>query len=402
MKRAFALLLVSVTWVFAAAVPEDPFDPPALYLFWDRDPSTTMVIRWHRLKEAKTEAFFRGAGETEWRSKTGGSWPLPKSERIVHSVELEGLEPGGTYEFCFAPGHQTFRFRTMPNKLQGPVRFVSGGDVYHEKKWMDAMNALAGKMDASFVVFGGDLAYSCSGAVVPEKMERWEEYFASWKQHARTPDGRLVPMLVAIGNHEVPGSWHQPSENAKVYAALFLSPGATTYSLLDFGKYLTLFRLDSSHISPVAGAQTDWLEDALKQRRSVPNKIPVYHVPAFPSIREDTGGESGKITQSIRQSWVPLFEKYGVGIAFENHDHAFKRTFPLRAGKVDPTGVIYLGDGAWGVNLRKPDPKKPRWYLERTGSVRHFFLVTLYPEARHILAVNENGEFFDEVFQSTR
>jgi hypothetical protein len=42
-------------------------------------------------------------------------------------------------------------------------------------------------------------------------MERWDAYFDSWKQKARTPDGRLVPMLVTIGNHEVRGSYHQPA-----------------------------------------------------------------------------------------------------------------------------------------------------------------------------------------------
>lgn len=402
MTRLILFTLLASLFPCFAVVEDNPFDPPALYLFWEQDPSTTMVIRWHRLDEAKTELFYRPQGQTNWNRASGDSWQLPKSSRDVHSVELSGLKPGEKYEFCFWPGETVFRFRTLPKTLKEPVRFITGGDIYHEKTWMDAMNALTGKLNPAFAVIGGDLAYSCGKADVPEKMERWDDYFLSWKQHARTPEGCLVPMVVTIGNHEVPGSWHQAQENAKVYAALFLTPEHRFYSCLDFGNYLSLFLLDSSHIRPVAGEQTDWLSTSLKQRKSVPHIIPVYHIPAYPSIRPDSGGENGEITQSIRKNWLPLFEKAGVGVAFENHDHAYKRTFPIRAGKIDSKGIIFLGDGAWGVNLRKPDPAKPRWYIEKTGAIRHFYLVTLYPKARHIVAVDEGGRFFDEVYQSTR
>ena len=88
-------------------------------------------------------------------------------------------------------------------------------------------------------------------------------------------------------------------------------------------------------------------------------------------------------------------------VAFENHDHAYKRTHPIRNGKIDPTGIVYLGDGAWGVNLRKPDTGNPRWFIARSDSIRHFFVVTLYPEGRHILAVNDSGQVFDEIYQRT-
>jgi hypothetical protein len=91
-----------------------------------------------------------------------------------------------------------------------------------------------------------------------------------------------------------------------------------------------------------------------------------------------------------------------VKLVFENHDHCFKRTFPIRAGKIDPKGTTYLGDGAWGVEVRKPDPAKPKWYVEKSLPARHFYCVTLTPEARHVLAVNESGQVFDEVYQRVK
>ena len=53
------------------------------------------------------------------------------------------------------------------------------------------------------------------------------------------------------------------------------------------------------------------------------------------------------------------------------------------------------------MTVRKPDAKG-RWYLARAGQIRHIYLVTLYADARHVVAVNENGEFFDEVYQRVR
>lgn len=395
LSRLGCLFIVAFAFITCAA--EGPFDPPALYLQWQRDPTTTMTVHWHTVGEAKTELLFRQPGAADWRSATGTAQPLVGTERIVHTLELTGLTPATDYEFCFAPGERVFKFRTMPKDLSQPVRFITGGDVYGDRSWMDLMNASAARLDPAFIVLGGDLAYSTT-ASNPEQVERWFGYFASWKTNAVAPDGRLIPMLVTIGNHEVRGSYRQPIENAAGFYTVFSMPGAQGYNCLDFGNYLSLFLLDSDHTHTIAGAQTDWLAKNLAARRKVPHVFPFYHTPAYPGYREFEATQA----EQVRTNWCPLFDKYGVKLAFENHDHCFKRTQPLRAGKMDPKGTVYLGDGAWGVKLRVPDPAKPRWYLAKKGAIRHFYLVTLYPEARHVLAVNEAGQVFDEVYQRVK
>lgn len=396
----FPFILCVAVCAFAGSIraqDNNPFDPPALYLQWQRDPTTTMTIHWHTVGEATSELFFRPIGQTNWQSAAGVARPFVGTERTVRIVELTGLQPAANYEFCFQPGARMFKFRTMPKDLSQPVRFITGGDVYHDFKWMNPMNALAARLDPAFVVFGGDLAYA-HGGTNEEKVTRWFDYFASWKTNAVAPDGRLIPMLVTLGNHEVKDSYRQPNEKAASFYTLFSSPGAQGYTALDFGKYLSLFLLDSDHTHAIAGEQAEWLDKNLSARRKVPHVFPVYHTPGYPGFREDTG----KQAQEVRAHWSPLFDKHRVKIVFENHDHCFKRTFPIRAGKVDAKGTTYLGDGAWGVGLRKPDPTKPKWYIAKSGEIRHLFLVTLYPEARHVLAVNESGEIFDEVYQRVK
>lgn len=395
--KSWLLLLAVVAAVFSARAAEGEFDPPALYLQWQRDPTTTMTIHWHTAGEAKTELNYRKPDDANWQFAAGTAKPLPGTDRFVHTVELTDLLPATSYNFCFRPGERTFKFRTMPKDLSQPVRFITGGDVYGDRNWMGQMNALAGRLDPAFVVLGGDLAYS-QGGTNEEKISRWFDYFASWKTNAIAPDGRLIPMLVTIGNHEVNGSYRQSPTKAASFYTVFSMPGPQGYNTLDFGKYLSLLLLDSDHTHPIAGAQTEWLANKLAARRKVPHVFPVYHTPGYPGFREDTGNQA----KEVRTHWSPLFDKYKVKLAFENHDHAFKRTHPLRANKVDATGTVYLGDGAWGVGLRKPDPNKPRWYIARSAAIRHLYLVTLYADSRHVLAINESGEIFDELYQRVK
>jgi hypothetical protein len=393
--RAVKFHLIAVLSLLGVILPgattAAPFDPPALYLQWQRDPTTTMTIHWHTIGQARTELNYRIAGGTNWAAALGSAQPFVGTERWVHVVELTGMKPATDYEFAFEPDGKIFKFRTMPKDLSQPVRFVTGGDVYHEKRWMDRMTTLAARMDPAFVVFGGDLAYA-HGGTNEEQITRWFDYFASWKTNAVAPDGRLIPMLVTLGNHEVKGSYRKPLDNARSFYTLFSSPGPQGYQCLDFGKYMTLLLLDSDHTHTIAGEQTTWLGKQLAQRRKVPHVFPVYHTPGYPGFREDTGTQA----KEVRTHWSPLFDKYGVKLAFENHDHCFKRTHPIRANKIDPKGTIYLGDGAWGVGVR---PTKPKWYIAKSGDIRHLYLVTLFPDARHVVAINEGGQIFDEVYQ---
>ena len=100
----------------------------------------------------------------------------------------------------------------------------------------------------------------------------------------------------------------------------------------------------------------------------------MYHIPLYPSIRSFGGSRS----ERGREEWGPLFDRHNVEVAFENHDHALKRTHSLRDGRIVPSGegTLYLGDGALGRGAR-PQPKDAaeRTYLARAASIQHFWLV---------------------------
>lgn len=373
-----------------------PFDPPAVYLTWQHDPTTTITIQWHTLGARDDVVEYQRLDERKWHTTLGSHHPLPHSDRIVHVAELTGLEPGTDYRFRFGENSVAFTFRTMPQDAQRPIRFVVGGDTMEPFDFLDegfeATCRLAARQDPMFAVIGGDIAYA-NGA--PKLVKRWYRWLAGWKKYMVTSDGRLIPLLVAIGNHEVQGQYNQTPEKAPFFYSLFALPNPQGYHVVDFGRYMSVIVLDSEHTHPIDGGQTDWLSRTLAKRQEVPHVFVAYHVPAYPSVRKF----DNRVSAKVREHWVPLFERFGVDVVFEHHDHAYKRTFPIRNNAFDERGVLYLGDGGWGVMPRRP---RERWYLAKTASTRHFILGRIHGRSRSFLAIDGQGHVIDEVHQSPK
>ena len=376
----------------------------ALFLTWQQDPLTTMTIDWHTLDEGRVPVlYYRQEGAQHWLGAVGASHPFPFSDRTIHRVELTGLMPGTTYEFRLEETPGVYNFRTMPDNLLEPLRFVAGGDTRTSKEWMDEANRQAMRFDPDFIVWGGDLAYADAD---PRNIDNWYEWFDSIMETLITECGRVVPIFVAIGNHEVAwlprlertGGLHLAEEHgwqnhdAVFFYDLFAFPKKPGYGVLDFGNYLSIIILNTDHGEPVIGPQTDWLEAILSERQHVPHVFPVYHVPAYPSVRDfDTW-----TSPEVREFWTPLFDEYGVKIAFEHHDHAYKRTPPIRQGAIDSLGVVYIGDGAWGVEPREVHDANATWYLEKALSVRHVIGVTIQGRHQHFLMLDNEGNLIDQ------
>lgn len=406
-RRLFLLCFV----LAAIACNAANYDPVALYLTWQRNPESTMIIRWLTPPDRQEDLIeYQQENVGEWLTANGYHMPLPQNvPYLMHSVELTHLQPDTNYIFRTGHDGRIFKFQTMPATLNQPIRFVAGGDMYHDGiEFLHATNRQAASTSPLFALVGGDIAYAADSKAsylpswlnrwidTPTKQDfnRWLAWLIAWKNDMVTPDGRLVPFLPVVGNHDVNGEFEQTPVQAPFFYSLFAMPGQQGYNVLDFSNYMSIILLDSDHSHPIKGDQTNWLANTLKCRQHVPHKFALYHVPAYPSARS----YNLKTSQKIRKYWVPYFDRYQLTAAFENHDHTYKRTHPMLNGAISQKGVIYIGDGAWGVESpRTPSKPSKKLYLAQAASKRHFLLVTIEPEKRTVTAVSSDGETFDQL-----
>lgn len=379
------------------------YDPPALYLTWQKDPLTTMTIMWVSPLDYENDTVqYRPHEDENWTFALGSHTKLPNdTPYYIHQVELTGLKPNTPYSFQIGHEGPTFKFRTAPKDLNDPIHFVAGGDVYHDTlEEVDAMTRQAAKYDPLFALVGGDIAYSVSKLTFfTEKFDRWFDLLKVWKKTLVTKEGYLIPIIPAIGNHEVIGGNNESPKKAKFFYTLFPFPGSQGYNVLDFANYLSVFILDSGHTHPIDGAQSEWLAKQLSIRQSVDNKVALYHIGAYPSYRP----EDGPYRKKIVKNWVPLFEKYGLSVAFENHDHAYKRTHLILKGEINPKGVLYIGDGSWGISdPRKPKTPQKRWYLAKSAKETQVSCVTLFDDKRVYRSINIDGQLIDYFEQDVK
>ena len=311
--------------------------------------------------------------------------PFGNAPFEVASVEFTGLQPDTQYRFQIEGDDEVYSFKTAPRTLNNNIRFLTGGDL-DVSEATDRLHRLAAARAPLFAVLGGDLAYA-NGVQWP----KWPLFLKSWSKLMRTAQNQLIPVVCAIGNHEVLFGYNQTRNSAPYFYALFDDLFTNrNYTVIDFGAYLSIFLLDSGHTSNLGPNQTSWFESELNRRFQTLYRIPIYHVPAYPAHREFENRGS----TLVRNTWTPLIDKYKIPFVFENHDHVYKRTHKLKNFKRDENGSIYIGDGAWGQSTREVYPD--RWYIDVAKSKRHFIEVDLSAQNAEIRAIDIDGEVIDQ------
>lgn len=316
--------------------------------------------------------------------------PMELSDgRALYVATLTGLTPGTDY--YFVTGDEEYglskerKFRTLPGG-DAPLRFVNGGDMGADGAVIPLLK-LAAKHDPDFGVIGGDIAY-VNGEL--GRFETWDRWLKNWDELLTTSDGRMVPIVATIGNHETndyEAGGHQ--WNAPWYFSLFGRQGENVYYSRKFGDNFVIFLLDSGHLE-THEAQAGWLRQQFEAHKDVPYTFAAYHVPLYPAYRDYENGGS----TAGRQHWLPIFDEYKLTVGLEHHDHVFKRTKPLRNNEVAEGGTVYIGDGCFGRNPRR-DPE-PRWYNEKQGSIAHFWIVDVTKDGLKFEAIDEKGKTIDK------
>lgn len=375
---SIVLFLSPYVWAQAGI---DTCAPRQVVLTWQNNPSTTMTITW-RTDSPDGKHLLRYAGKPNekprnWKSIEAKTFSFDETSAWLHTVELTNLKPDKDYYVVIdhPVKPDKFHFRTIPDKKGArDLVFLAGGDSRTRRDVRREMNVLAAKENPDFVIFDGDFISTALSEV------QWDEWFDDWHEQMITANGRRIPVVTAIGNHEVDGGYLQPKEKAPFFFNRFITPEPRNYYALEFGPDMVLVTLDSDHITEVS-QQTDWLDKTLAAHNDKRWKIVQYHVAAWPSVRDFEGG----IPRKIRNLWIPVLEKYDVDLVIEAHDHAYKKTVPIRNNqRDDKNGILYIGDGGWGAPVRETKKAEEYWWLDEALAIDHFWKLTLSKDGRNL------------------
>ena len=315
-------------------------------------------------------------------ANAGPDWVSPSGpEFFYHHAPLKNLKPGTTYYLAVktAAGlSPEYRFTTAPGNNK-PFKLIYAGDSrthIEVTRTISAQLAQLIKEDDSIIglIHGGDFANTT-------RRDLWKDWLDAYDL-TTTEDRKLLPIIPVIGNHDVHGksplfrqAYGYPGGNLDYYTC-HLTPEVSILCL-------------NTEIS-AEGKQRSFLVEELKKLKQNQTKwqIAAFHRPAFPAVKKPS---------SAKVSWVPLFDEYDIDLVLESDGHCIKRTVPIRNGKKDPNGTVYLGEGGYGAPQR--DPKTDRWYLQGNQAFAsrgdHVMILEITPEQINYSTLLMNGETVD-------
>ena len=307
--------------------------PDQIVLTWSGDPRTTQTIQW-RTSERVRHGYVRYSKKADLtNSRIQPITVRAKTERLYtrfivnnpvmrhHTATLTNLEPGATYRYSVGDGSarnwsSPAEFTTAPAASE-PFSFIYMGDAQNGLYRWGSLLRRASRLnpEAAFYLVAGDL--------VNRGHERhdWDNFF----YNARGVFSRRT-FIPVIGNHDCLGG------HPTLYLNFFDLPQNGPPKIEPERAYAfeysnSLFVVLDSNLEPET--QTAWLEEQLSSSSAF-WKFVTFHHPAFSSAPE-------RDNKKLREMWTPIFEKHGVDLVLQGHDHAYMRTHPLKNGVITPT-----------------------------------------------------------------
>lgn len=336
----FALVLAAPLAAQNTLVPEGEtrytpsIYPDRIILTWTGDPATTQAVSWRTdgsVSEAVAQiapandtpslelAAREATGETVAESSKNG-------EAHHHAVTFSGLEPNTMYAYRVGGGDtwsEWFQFRTASGEPK-PFSFIYFGDAQNAVKshWSRVVRqSVLDLPEARFMVHAGDLVNLRAGVHDDE----WGEWFdaGGWLHGT-------IPSIPSTGNHEYvyegegddrervlsphwPAQFALPANGPQDHPDL-----AETVYYVDYqGVRIVSLNSTAAVSHGLAARQAEWLDEVLVDN---PNRwtVVVYHHPMH-SV------SLGRDNPDLREHWQPVFDRHGVDLVLQGHDHTYGR-----------------------------------------------------------------------------
>lgn len=273
----------------------------------------------------------------------------PKDKRKGESSEQRTPRPREEKD---GKSDETFRFAVIGDFGEGNR---------DERQMAELVKNWVVDTDASTLVTTGDNIYP----------EGDPQYFEdAWSEPYGWVDKKDVEVAASLGNHDVEGG-----ESEEVMDLLGM-PGPWYRERI---RDAELFILDANRVEDTG--QIRWLKRALRRSRAA-WQITVFHQPAYSCSKHGS-------TAEVVREWVPLFERHGVDLVLNGHDHNYQRFFSK--------GITYIVTGGGGAQLyghRACDEGHPE-RIEGEDEEHHFVGVFGSAESLRLVAIDDDGDVID-------
>jgi acid phosphatase type 7 len=406
--------LIDLRGEAAPAAPGKPYAartlPDRIVLSPGGDPAQDMAVSWRTdMAAAETVAelveLVPAPGFAARAITITGTNAATVSENGMaryHKASFAGLRPDTAYAYRvkgsagFSEWHQ---FRTA-RQDQAPFSLIYMGDTQNGILDVGSIvwrRALLQARNPALMLHAGDLVASRDDMIHDDE---WGEWAASggWALAS-------VPQVPAAGNHEHV-EYRQPdgSERYAVgphWPVMFNLPQngaegarATTYFTDYQGVRIVVLDGTSAISLGTAESQTAWLDRVLAEAPG-PWTIVLFHQPIFTCARP-------RDTEALKAAWKPVFEKHGVDLVLQGHDHCYGRWTAeegsafgreARAGGAFQ-GPVYLvsvaGAKMYGLNDRSG------WQPDRVAEDTSLFqIIDIAPDRLTLMAYLNTGVLYD-------
>ena len=389
-------------------------DPDRIILTFNGDPATKRAVTWRTdssVKKAKAQiavatvnSDFVKEATTYFAATEEFDLGIYKSNKSLivnyHSVVFENLNPNTLYAYRVGNDEnwsEWIQFKTA-NDTYSPTQFVYFGDAQNDilNHWSRVIRmAYQTAPNASFVIHAGDLVDSA------HKDNEWAQWFkAGGFIHSQWT---AIPV---VGNHEFQrfdgyeGSlprrlsiqW-RPQFTLPVEDNLDSRLHETVYTV-EYQDILILVLNSTGHLEK----QTEYIKQKLSNTDAKWKIVTNHHSVFSPA--------EGRDFKYARKVWKPLFEKYGVDLVLNGHDHTYARGHvPVKSQNIDQSGsfkTLYVTSVS-GPKQYKVDKEQIKNYgadgykSDKIGEQTQFFQVISVENDKLIYsAYTTLGDLYDK------
>lgn len=365
-KFSLAIIILCVALSSFAGAPvvivnAQDSTPKSVIMNLGKDSGTSFNFTWYTSVKAKSGVVeycpkdsFNGFGRSNIQqvAARGYDSKTDKDTRMIHKAELKNLKPGTVYVYRVGSSTDGFsrqgEFKTAEKNLSSfsfiNITDTQGVNSKDYAKWKNTLDTALKKFsEARFLIHTGDMVDN------GDSIYQWDLFSEAVKS-----EFMKLPIEPAVGNHEALNK-NLTNTNFKNFTDRFDitgsqdtgAPSGTVYSF-DYGN-AHIAVMNTQCGSKNLKKQADWLKNDLSKTSKL-WKVVVLHRGPYGATYDTT---------DIRSSWTPVFDKFGVDLVLQGHDHNYVRSYPMKNGVRAKAGkgTVYMVGNTGGVKFY---PKKAR------------------------------------------